>query len=405
MPFKPPRIFSIAPRLIVLAAAIIIGIASAPVLAQTAPGVTVTEMKPREMVARASVSGTLVARNEVFVNTRINGQVIEALNADIGDRVKKGAVLAVLDKRTLSVRLEQAKVEQARATASVQQVNSQIDLAQVKLDQAQTSYNRNARLRETGTISQAVLDQSLTGLDSARASLAAAKDGLAVAKAQVNQAKTQVELARLNLSFTEITAPVSGIISSRSAKLGAVAAAGPEPMFRLIDNGEIEVAVDVIETEIGKIAVGDKAVLDVAGLGRLTGKVRQISPRVNQRTRLGTVRISLAPNAALRLGLFANGWITTKRRIAPSIAASAVLSDIKGDFVLAVIDGTVRKRRITTGLFWNGYREVLSGIEPGQKILLRAGAFFRDGDKVTPMPETKAPDTGTNTGINTGANQ
>jgi len=352
---------------------------------KSAPAVTVIKQARHLMVARVSVSGTLVARNEVFVNTRVNGQVIEQLNADIGDHVKAGDVLAVLDKRTLKVRLEQAEAQLAKATASVQQTNSQIDLTKVKLDQAQTSYNRNSKLRQTGTVSQAVLDQSITALDSARASVASARDGLAVAKTSVKQAQTQVDLAKLNLSFTEIRAPVDGIISSRSAKLGAVAAAGPEPMFRLIDKGEIEVAVDVIETEIGSLSVGDRAVLDIAGLGRLDGQVRQISPRVNQRTRLGTVRISLAPNKSLRLGLFANGWITTARRKAYAIPTSAVLSDDKGDFVLAVDNGIIRKRHIKTGLFWEGYREVLDGLGPDQAVLRRAGAFFRDGDKVTPV--------------------
>ncbi len=350
-----------------------------------APAVTVVSMKPREMLARVSVSGTLVARNEVFVNTRISGQVIERLNVDIGDQVTAGDILAVLDKRTLRVRLEQAQASLDRARASVQQAKSQIDLARVRLDQAQTSYNRNAKLRQTGTISQAVLDQSVTTLDSAQATVASAEDGLAVAKSSVAQAQAQVDLARLNLSFADIKAPVSGVISSRSAKRGAVAVAGPSPMFRIIDKGEIEVAVDVIETEIGLLKTGDEATLDIAGLGRLSGKVRQISPRVDQRTRLGTVRISLQPNPGLRLGLFANGWITAARRVAPAIPASAVLSDEKGDFVLRVVDGSVRKQRITTGLFWQGFREVTSGLSANQPVLLRAGAFFRDGDKVTPV--------------------
>jgi len=375
------------PFIVIAAATLTMCAVTLAAQAQTAPHVSVVSSKIIDMVARVSVSGTLVARNEVFVNTRVNGQIIEQLNADIGDTVKKGEVLAVLDTRTLSVRLEQAVAELTRAQASVKQVKSQIDLAQVSLDQARTSFERNASLRRSGTISQAVLDQSTTGLNTSRASAASAEDGLTVADAQVKQAEIQVKLAKLNLSFTEIRSPVDGLISSRSAKLGAAANAGAGPMFRLIDKGEIEVAVDVIETEIGSLSIGDKALLDIAGLKKISGQVRQISPRIDRRTRLGAVRISLAPNKALRIGLFANGWIVTERRQAPAIPASAVLSDNEGDFVLAVVNNVVRKRHVTTGLFWNGYREILDGLDSGQPVMLRAGAFFRDGDSVTPVPD------------------
>jgi len=375
------------PFIVIAAATLTMCAVTLAAQAQTAPHVSVVSSKIIDMVARVSVSGTLVARNEVFVNTRVNGQIIEQLNADIGDTVKKGEVLAVLDTRTLSVRLEQAVAELTRAQASVKQVKSQIDLAQVSLDQARTSFERNASLRRSGTISQAVLDQSTTRLNTSRASAASAEDGLTVADAQVKQAEIQVKLAKLNLSFTEIRSPVDGLISSRSAKLGAAANAGAGPMFRLIDKGEIEVAVDVIETEIGSLSIGDKALLDIAGLKKISGQVRQISPRIDRRTRLGAVRISLAPNKALRIGLFANGWIVTERRQAPAIPASAVLSDNEGDFVLAVVNNVVRKRHVTTGLFWNGYREILDGLDSGQPVMLRAGAFFRDGDSVTPVPD------------------
>jgi len=155
-------------------------------------------------------------------------------------------------------------------------------------------------------------------------------------------------------------------------------------MFRITRNGEIEVSVEVIETEIVRLSKNDPATLRVAGLGEFEGKVRQISPRVNARTRLGEVRISLPANPALRLGLFASGWIETDRFKALSVPLSAILADQDGDFVLVVDDGgIVHKRPVKPGLVWQGRREIRAGLKEGETVMLRAGAFFRDGDHVT----------------------
>jgi len=351
-----------------------------------APNVTVITPRKQVFVARIPVSGTLVARQEVFVNTRINGQVIENLLADIGDHVEKGQLLAVLDKRQFEVQLAQANADLPRARAAVQQARDQISLAQATLKQAQTSHDRNLRLRQSGTISQAVFDQSSTALEQARASLASARAGLAIAQAQLKAAETRIRSARLNLSFTEIRAPVSGIISARSARMGAVAVAGAQPMFRIIRDAEIEVEADVIESDIGSLKQGDRADLVISGLGKRVGQVRRISPRIDPRTRLGTVRISLESARALRIGLFVNGWITTGRHQALGVPTSAVLSDSQGDFVMLVKDGKAVKRRVTAGLFWKGRREITAGLTGSEQVMLRAGAFFRQGDRVTAVP-------------------
>ncbi|MDQ7080207.1 MAG: efflux RND transporter periplasmic adaptor subunit [Paracoccaceae bacterium] len=352
--------------------------------AQNAPHVTVIKPAPAEFVDRIPVSGTLVAREEVFVNTRINGQVIEKLLVDVGDRVEKGQLLAVLDKRQIEVQLAQAEADLPRARAAVQQARDQITLAKARLRQAQTNYDRNLRLRQSGTISQAVFDQSSSALDQARASVAAAEAGLGIAQAQLQSAETRVRSARLNLSFTEIRAPVAGIISTRSARLGAVAVAGAQPMFHIIRDGEVEVQADVIESDIGRIKPRDPVSLHISGLGKRSGHVRRISPRIDARTRLGTVRISLDSADSLRIGLFSNGWITVGHHKALGVPTSAVLADAKGDFVMVVKDGKAHKRRVVSGLFWKGMREIKSGLSADDQVMLRAGAFFRDGDQVTP---------------------
>lgn len=353
--------------------------------ADAAPTVTLAEARPTAFVTQVPVTGTLTAREEVMVNPRIAGRIITALDADIGDHVEQGAPLAELDSATLEVQLEQAEAEQARAEASVRQAQSQVALSQANLDNAATDRERNRQLRASGTISQAILDKSETAWRTAKASLSAAKDGLAVARAQVQQAEAQVKLARLTLSYTHITAPVAGIVAQRNARLGAVAVAGAQPMFSIIAKSEIELAADVLETDVNALHPGDPVRVSVAGIGAVSGKVRLIPPSVDPRTRLASVRISLAPTPGLKSGTFARGTIEAARFTALSVPVSAILSDGGRDHVLLVdADNIVRMRDVETGAVWQGQREIVRGLAAGDRVLKKAGPFFQDGDKVTP---------------------
>jgi RND family efflux transporter MFP subunit len=357
---------------------------------QTAPGqadaalpsVTVVPAAEMEFVARVPVSGTLVARNEVLVYPQVSGYAIDAINVEAGDRVEKGAVLATLDDSTLAAQLAQARAEKLRAEASVRQAQSQIASARATLTQAESALERSESLRASGNISQSTLDQNIAAAETARAGYASAQDGLAVAEAQVSQAAAALDLAQLNLDRTRITAPVAGLVATRNARIGAIAASAGDPAFTLIAEGLIEVEAEVIETSLGLITPGDPVELAIAGIGPAEGEVRLIAPTVDPLTRLGRIRISILGQQGLRTGLFASGWIVTERRQAVAVPAAAVLSDRDGTYVLTVRDGVIERRAVEAGLIWQDRREIARGLAAGEAVVARAGAFFRDGDRV-----------------------
>ena len=351
-----------------------------------APVVTVAEASLAEVVARVSVSGTLVAAEEVLVNTRVNGYAIESLAVEIGDAVAAGDVLAVLDDSGPAAQLAQAEAELARATAAIGQAQGQIDAAAASRTEADASLERTERLRRSGNVSQATLDQARAASSSARANLVSARNGLDVARAQRTAAESQRDLAALTLERTEITAPVAGIVSARNARLGEIASGGGEPLFRLIRRGELELAVEIVETDLGGIDRGDTARVNVAGVGAVDGEVRLIAPTVDRRSRLGTVRIALPAKEGLRAGLSASGWIITDRREAITVPASAVLTRELESSVQIVEDGVVARRDVVAGILSeDGRREILDGLEGGEQVIARAGAFFVDGDVVRPV--------------------
>lgn len=373
-------------------------IATLPALAQdlasAAPAevryatVTTAKASQRLVVGRVPVSGTLVARDEVLILPQVNGFPIDSLNVDIGARVEQGDILARLNDRSLIAQRAQAQAELARAKAAISQASNQITSAEAAAEQANLSLTRTKALVSANTATQSSLDQAIANARTSDAALASARDGLLVAEAQLQQAEAQLDIASLNLDHATLRAPVSGLISTRNGQIGAIASAGGEPIFRIIKDGAIEIEVEVIETALGDVSVGNRADLTISSVGAVSGTVRRISPTVDARNRLGKVRITTEAEG-LREGLFASGWIITVERQSLTVPAAAVLTDEGGTYVLAVKDGLLEKRMVATGLIWDGYREVTGGLTAGEEVVAKAGAFFGEGDRIIPAPQAE----------------
>ncbi|MBV0892208.1 efflux RND transporter periplasmic adaptor subunit [Paracoccus sp. Z118] len=362
----------------------------APTTGEIVPTVTVAPARRSMVQQREPVSGSLVARQEVQIYPQVAGFEITEILAEIGDRVEAGQPLARLSDATLRAQLAQAEAEHARAGASISQAESQIESAEAAATQANSVLTRTRQLNQSGNTAQAALDEAVAAQIGAEADAASARDGLLVARANLAQADAALEIARLNLRRTTITAPLAGIVTERSAELGALSGGSAEPMFRVIANGEIELQGRILETALPGLKVGDPAEVVVAGLGQIAGKVRLIPASVDPVTRLGDIRISLQPRAGLRPGLFASGSVILDEREAITVPATAVLADGSGERVQVIRDGRVETRPVTAGVLWDGQREILDGLAPGEVVMQRAGAFFRDGDPVKPVTASEA---------------
>src|SRR5262245_49295317 len=162
-------------------------------------------------------------------------------------------------------------------------------------------------------------------------------------------------------------------------------------MFRIVAKGEVELDAEVVETRLAAVRVGQRARVEVAGLGEVTGTVRIVSPEVDKATRLGRVRIFLGDNAGLRVGAFARAGIATAASAGLAVPASAVLYGPGGATVQVVRGNRVETRGIKTGLAADARVEVRAGLDEGELVVTRAGTFLRDGDTVRPVPVEPAP--------------
>jgi HlyD family secretion protein len=235
-------------------------------------------------------------------------------------------------------------------------------------------------------MTEAVFDQREQAARAAEAQLAAARDGLRVAEAE----QAQVEAQRRELTWrrgrVEVKAPADGIVSRRMARVGGYAAGAAEPMFRIVAKGEVELDAEVVETRLGAVGVGQRARVEVAGLGEVTGTVRLVSPEVEKSTRLGRVRVFLGDNPGLRVGAFGRASIETASSSGLAVPASAVLYGPRGPTVQVVRGNRIETRAIKAGLAANALVEVRDGLADGDFVVARAGTFLRDGDTVRPVP-------------------
>ncbi len=349
------------------------------------PAVTVVKVASASFAETVTVTGTLVAREEILVAPEIEGLRVFELAVDEGDRVKKGQILARLVSESLDAQMAQNDANLSRSSASIAQAESSIIQAEARLVEARNAFERAKPLKNSGYLSGSTFDQRESAARTAEALLISAKDGLTVARAE----RSQIEAQRRELTWkranTEVKAPEDGVISRRNARVGGIAAGAADPMFRIIARGEIELDAEVPESQLAKIREGQVARASVAGVEEAPGKVRLISTEIDKVTRLGRVRIFLGDNRALRIGAFGRGSIETAKSNGLSVPVSAVIYNTDATTVQVVVNGIVATRNIKPGLTADGFVEVREGLAAGDLVVTRAGTFLRNGDTVRPV--------------------
>ena len=355
-----------------------------------APVVTTVLAKRAELVDAVQVTGTLVAREEVLVGPEIEGLRIVQLLVEEGDTIAKGQVLARLSRDQLDALLAQSTASLRRADAAIAQARSQIAQFEATAALKASTLARTQTLRTQGISTDASFDLAQADAIASKAQLAAARDGLNLAEADKANIAAQREELQVRIGRTEVRAPLGGIVSRRSARLGAVATAIGDPMFRVIAEGALELEAEVPELRIAKMRAGMEASVSLGDVATVPGRLRLVSPEVDKSSRLGKVRVALEKNDALRLGAFARGTIIVERKQALALPLSSVLYDAKGPFVQGVRDGAVYSAPVTLGLAAGGQVEIVEGVAEGASIIARAGSFLRAGDKVRVAPPAGA---------------
>ncbi|MGF9691994.1 efflux RND transporter periplasmic adaptor subunit [Rhizobium sp. 0TCS1.26] len=351
------------------------------------PSIVVTEVVTRPMTDSVVASGTVRPVQEIFVQPLVEGLSIKSLNVDVGDRVKAGDVMAELNNDALLLEKSQLEANRAKAEAGLAQYKAQVIEAQANADDAVRQRDRSVNLSRNGTVSTSQVEQQTASAEAALARLNASKQAVAVGEADIKVVDAQIKDLDLKLERTEVKAPVDGVVSVRDAKVGAIAAGSGTPLFTMIRDGAVELVADVSESNIRRIRQGMPARITFAGArDTLPGTVRLVSPVIDPATRLGSVHIVVDANSGARSGMYGNARIIIEETTSLTLPQSAVTTERTGAIARRVDDNVVKQVSIETGIQDQGYVQILKGLEAGDLVVAKAGAFVRDGDRISPVP-------------------
>jgi membrane fusion protein, multidrug efflux system len=316
----------------------------------SALAVAVETARPRRSDLAAVYSGTapIEADQEARVVAKVGGEVRRLL-VEEGDAVREGQVLAVLDGDKLRLEAAEAKA----------------NLAKLERD-----YARNLELSKRGLIGGAAFDTLRFELEAQRA---------------------VTERAVLALSYTEVRAPIAGVVAERRVKVGNSVQPN-DPMFVVTRPHPLLVHVHVPERELAKIAIGQRADAQVdAAQGSFAATIRRISPVVDPATGTFKVTLEFQPDARLKPGMFARVNIVYERRQnALLIPRSALLDGEAGATVFVVDRGKAAVRRVRTGLANGGDVEVLSGLGDEEPVVVVGQNGLKAGNDVRVVPPAPA---------------
>jgi HlyD family secretion protein len=287
-----------------------------------------------------------VPRDAVDVASELAGLRILSLDADAGDEIRKGQVMAHLDTATLDLQLAQLASQRERA---------------------EEEYDRLARLKPSGGVS---LDQL-------------SEKRLAMQGLQAQYAETELRKAR-----AIITAPTAGWVYERSARIGQVVNAG-EPLFRMARDGVIEADCDVPEQHVARVAPGQSLTLAVSGQAGNPGqaRVRVVYPQIHAERRIAPLRASIAWPERPAVGTWMEGRLPIARHSGPSLPLTTLQKDSQGDFVWSVVEGRVQRQAVEV-VYTGTAAVILRDMPAGLTIIARSGALLREGTPVVEHRES-----------------
>jgi len=319
---------------------------------------TVTTAKPQQssLPLRLSANGNIAAWQEASVGAEAGGLRLTEVRANVGDEVKRGQVLAVFASETIA-----ADVAQARALVAE---------AQAQAAEATANADRARSMQATGVWSAQQINQIFTAELSA--------------KARLDSARATLQVQELRLKHTQLVAPDHGVISARSATVGAVAGSGTE-LFRLIRQGRLEWRAEVTAAELGRVKPGGKVAITTAGGAQVAGKVRMVAPTVDPQTRNALVYVDVlpTPQSSARAGMFARGEFDLGTSGALTVPQQAVVVRDGFSYVFKLgADNRASQQKVEVGRRIGEQVEITQGLSPDVTIAVNGAGFLTEGDTV-----------------------
>ncbi|MDP6874794.1 MAG: efflux RND transporter periplasmic adaptor subunit [Alphaproteobacteria bacterium] len=332
--------------------------------------VSIDKVRAEAVSQTIPVIGRLVARRSGIVAARVAGPVA-TMRAAVGDRVKKGDVLAVLVQDRLHWMHK-------RRVAEVTSRKAILAAREAEMVMKNQEMRRLERLRENKSAAYRAAKY-----EDMRQTMVMLRSQVAEASARLQEVEADAQLARINLSYTTVRAPFPGVVTQRHTDVGAYVNVG-QGVVTLIDDNALEIEADVPASRISSLTPGTEISARINGLS-INARVRAAVPQENPLTRTRVVRFS-ADMAALRGHLAGNQSVTVAIPISSgqvvSVHKDAILKRRGNDIVFVVVDGAAQPRNIAIGDAVGGRFTVRDGLQVGEVVVVRGNERLYPGQPV-----------------------
>jgi RND family efflux transporter MFP subunit len=358
------------------------------------------------VVERGSVSHVLALAGQfqpyqlIDVHPKVSG-FIRSIKVDIGDRVRQGQTLAVLEVPELQAQLEGTVAQVSRSTDEIVRAQHEVAAAEAQYTSVHAD---NARLQQAakaqpGLIAQQELDDALSKDLAAAAQVDAAKAALSAAHGGADVSRADNRRVGAMEDYTHVIAPIDGVITWRYADTGALIQSGTDsnsqalPIVKLAQSGLLRLRMPVPEDAVRYVKVGDTMLVRVDALDRsFTGKVVRFTRDVNFETRTMETEVDVENrDLSIDPGMYANTQLLLNHadNVLTIPVEALVLRDNKE--VVYVLDGQnrVHERTVEVGLRGSQLAEIKSGLAEGERVIVGGQDKYQEGERLTPVVEPR----------------
>jgi RND family efflux transporter MFP subunit len=363
------------------------------------PTVSVAIARRQDMAKTVTLTAEFIPFQEVDVMAKVAGYV-QKMNVDVGDVVKQGQVLAVLESPEMQDDLTRSGVSILRYRADLQRAGDEVKRAESNQAMTNLTYTRLANVMKTqpGLVAQQEVDDAQAKDQIAASQLAAARSAFSSAEEQIKVSQADQTKFRTMYDYTRVVAPFDGVVTKRYADNGSMIQAGTssrsqaQPVVRISQNQLLRLVLPVPESAAGSVKPGKSVDVKVPSLGiSVSARVSRISDKVDTSTRTMHVEVDI-PNGSGNLipGMYAEVTLRLAGNSnALAVPTAAVKTTAKGDQEVVVVDseGNVEIRKVKTGIETALSTEIVEGVKDGERVVTGSHTQLVAGAKVTAKPE------------------
>jgi RND family efflux transporter MFP subunit len=360
------------------------------------PSASVAEVKQGNITHTLSLAGQFQPYQVVDVHPKVSGFMVR-INVDIGDKVRKGESLAVLEVPELQAQLRASNFDMQQAQSEILRAQHEVKRAQAIHAAEQLDYQRllDTSKAQPGLVAQQELDDAQSKDLSSASQVDAAKAAADAAHQHAEAAQANNERVQAIQNYTNVVAPIDGVVVWRYADTGALIQSGTDsnqsalPIIRLAQSTLLRLRMPIPEDDVQYVHEGDPMQIRIDALNRsITGKIVRFTRSVNFETRTMETEVDVENrDLSISPGMYAN----TKLQLA---SANNVLTipvealTIRGDQqAVYVLDGAnhVHVRNVVVGLRGSKLAEIKSGLNQGERVIAGGQQKYNEGEQVSPI--------------------